>query len=76
MRDSGRVHLDFFDRVSVVDYHLALFTTWTRLVKDGIVRKDDTELATRMGSMFVSEIYAQRGIPSYEAVLGWVSNQY
>lgn len=61
-----------FDVVSPENYHATLIRMWTRVVKDGMIRKDDERAFTELGKYFVGFVIRNGGLPDYGVVVGWV----
>jgi hypothetical protein len=63
-----------FDVVTVGDYHADLIHTWFRLVKDGMVKKDNENYFVDVGKFYVSFIMRNSRLPDYGDVMSWISN--
>jgi len=61
-----------FDLVRVSDYHESLLSTWLRLSKDGLVKKDDVEGFAYLGAFYTDFVIKNETLPEYDKVLEWV----
>ncbi len=63
---------NLFELVRVSDYHESLMSTWLRLSKDGLVKKDDVEGFSYLGAFYTDFVMKNEVLPGYDKVLDWV----
>jgi len=47
-------------------------STWLRLSKDGLVKKDDVEGFSYLGAFYTDFVMKNEVLPGYDKVLDWV----